>query len=218
VRKRGKRFQRRRREVQRWRQSRINERSDDERFVDDRYFGTATPPLVWLAETAVQTLKPLVRDNQEISATELLQDLMKNGRSQLDQMRATRTAFLADARADHASFVARSTKHWRSAFDLLEAFIWNSVELAVWVEQRVEGWGVKDQMTKIMLRQIGRATLIAREIAWLLRGGYPEGARARWRTLHEVAVTMTYVRQHGPWAAERMLARAVLCWRTRARE
>lgn len=101
--------------------------------------------------------------------------------------------------------------HWKTAFDLLEQFIWGSVESLVGIEKRLEADGTTNlPLPQIMTRIVGRSTRIAREVAWLLRGGYPEAALARWRTLHEVAVTATYMRLHGEAAARRMLAHEVL--------
>lgn len=48
-----------------------------------------------------------------------------------------------------------------------------------------------------------RACRIAREILLLLENGFAEGAQARWRTLHEVAVTATLIAEGGDDLAER---------------
>lgn len=48
-----------------------------------------------------------------------------------------------------------------------------------------------------------RACRIAKEILLLLENGFAEGAQARWRTLHEVAVTATLIAEGGDTLAER---------------
>jgi len=46
-----------------------------------------------------------------------------------------------------------------------------------------------------------RALLVSQEIICLLKGGFPDGALARWRSLHELAVTAMYIAKHGEAAA-----------------
>jgi hypothetical protein len=46
-----------------------------------------------------------------------------------------------------------------------------------------------------------RALLVASEIQSLLRSGYADAALARWRTLHEIVVTMMFLAKHGQQAA-----------------
>jgi hypothetical protein len=48
-----------------------------------------------------------------------------------------------------------------------------------------------------------RACRIAKEIILLLENGFAEGAQARWRTLHEVAVTATLIAEGGDGLTER---------------
>ncbi|SHN67646.1 DUF5677 domain-containing protein [Desulfovibrio litoralis] len=50
-----------------------------------------------------------------------------------------------------------------------------------------------------------KACLISREIYCLLTNGYPDGAEARWRALHEVAVISRFILEHGEDCAERYL-------------
>lgn len=48
-----------------------------------------------------------------------------------------------------------------------------------------------------------RACRVAKEIIVLIENGFAEGAQARWRTLHEVAVTATLIAEGGDALAER---------------
>jgi hypothetical protein len=56
---------------------------------------------------------------------------------------------------------------------------------------------------KALARLHIRACRIAREILLLLENGFAEGAQARWRTMHEVAVTATLIAEGGDDLAER---------------
>jgi hypothetical protein len=51
-----------------------------------------------------------------------------------------------------------------------------------------------------------RACQVTDEIACLLENGFADGAMARWRTLHEIAMVAAVISQHGEAIAERYLA------------
>jgi hypothetical protein len=53
-----------------------------------------------------------------------------------------------------------------------------------------------------------RAVRIASEILCLLKGGFADGANARWRSLHEIAMVMMFLRERGNDAAYRYLRHA----------
>lgn len=185
-------------------------RSDDERYLDNRYFGNATVPVLWLAQTWIESIAPFAEGSRPEPA-ELLDGLRGHALASIEFMRSRRSTFLRDARNDYGAYRRDLDAHWKTAFDLLELFVWGSVESLIGIEKRLETLGAAEQpLPRILTRVVGRSTRIAREIAWLLRGGYPEAALARWRTLHEVAVTATYMRLHGETAARRMLAHEVL--------
>ena len=52
------------------------------------------------------------------------------------------------------------------------------------------------------MRQHANACRVTGEVEALLRSGYPDGALARWRSLHEIAVTSILIQRHGKDAAE----------------
>jgi len=60
-------------------------------------------------------------------------------------------------------------------------------------------------LKEVLLRLCARGTQIGREAVNLLQSGYPDGASARWRTLHEIAITATFIARHGENTAERYL-------------
>ena len=59
---------------------------------------------------------------------------------------------------------------------------------------------------KLLIRLLVRACQVTDEILCLLENGFADGAMARWRTLHEIAVVAAVIRQHGDDIAERYLA------------
>lgn len=60
---------------------------------------------------------------------------------------------------------------------------------------------VHDPLLGVLMRLHASACRIQGEIITLLAAGYPDGAFARWRTLHEIAVTASVLRDAGENAA-----------------
>jgi hypothetical protein len=58
----------------------------------------------------------------------------------------------------------------------------------------------------ILTRQHVRACQVTDEILCLLENGFADGAMARWRTLHEIAVVAAVISRHGEDIAQRYLA------------
>jgi hypothetical protein len=63
-----------------------------------------------------------------------------------------------------------------------------------------------DDALEALTRIHARACLTAGEVQALLEAGFASGAWARWRSLHELAVTASFVRKHGLPAGSRYLA------------
>jgi hypothetical protein len=61
-------------------------------------------------------------------------------------------------------------------------------------------------LLEALSRLATRACLVSKEILVLLEQGFADGAMARWRTLHELAVTAWFLANHGNDCAERYLA------------
>lgn len=64
------------------------------------------------------------------------------------------------------------------------------------------GGSACDVLTETLEQALG----VAAEIACLVENGHPVGARARWRTLYELAVCAEFVHKHGERAAQRYKA------------
>ena len=58
---------------------------------------------------------------------------------------------------------------------------------------------------KLLIRLLVRACQVTDEILCLLENGFADGAMARWRTLHEIAVVAAVILQHGDDIAERYI-------------
>ncbi|MCG9738468.1 DUF5677 domain-containing protein [Shewanella insulae] len=59
-----------------------------------------------------------------------------------------------------------------------------------------------DPLLGVLMRQHANACRIAGEVILLLKGGYPDGALARWRSLFEISVTCLVINKYGRDAAK----------------
>jgi len=64
----------------------------------------------------------------------------------------------------------------------------------------------KKQLREILIRLLVRGCQVTDEIICLLENGFADGAMARWRTLHEIAVVAAVISRHGESIAERYVA------------
>jgi len=125
----------------------------------------------------------------------------------LDELRRTTPRMLRGHRAIARGFVRRNLRRWKPGFDALEVLLVVAGEAgeAVNATQRSAAAAAEDCKFEALVGLHGRAILVAREILWLMQGGFADGALGRWRTLHEVAVVATFLGQHDARISERYL-------------
>ncbi len=112
---------------------------------------------------------------------------------------------LVQERASFSEFEQKVRVEWVRPFGLLETLLllareagntWARALVALPEDQPdLDDW--------ILLRLHGRICRTAAEIFALLRSGYPDGALARWRTMHELVVVARLIRKFGPAIAHR---------------
>jgi len=105
-----------------------------------------------------------------------------------------------------AGFRARLRQRWRKPLNLLHLLFAICRELGADVNQelsRAPEFAQRRQLVDVLRRSHARACQITAEILTLLEAGFADGAMARWRTLHEVAVTVSFIAKHGEELAER---------------
>ena len=98
---------------------------------------------------------------------------------------------------------------WKVPLDLLEMHVHIALELGTgFNEQHLKAVKLKRPLLiEVLTRLHARACQVASEILILLKSGFSDGAMARWRTLHEIAVTALFIKKHG----EKM-AKSYLCY------
>ena len=102
--------------------------------------------------------------------------------------------------ARRAKFNRRIRRQWCSALDALDELIAVSAESGDLVA-REHSNSTHLFTAQELLRQ--RACQVAWEVHTLCTKGYADGAYARWRTLHEIAVVMEFLHKFGEPATER---------------
>jgi hypothetical protein len=107
---------------------------------------------------------------------------------------------------------ARVLDHWSGPLFGFDAVIAGAQEIADEFDDRhldaaYEGNVRRVQVLRHALRD---AILVGLEISLLLRNGYPSGAVARWRTLHELEVVAETVRRGDEITAKRLVEHEVL--------
>lgn len=132
-----------------------------------------------------------------------------NGLSSLwvELQRRDRDGYLRSKRKQKNGFEDRLRIRWGGALDRLEQFIHINIELgeeAVQYHENTDG-SSEDYVFEALSRLHARACQISNEIYTLLESGYADGAHARWRALHEVAIVACFIKQEDEETAKRFL-------------
>jgi hypothetical protein len=130
----------------------------------------------------------------EVASKYIYNTMMKNSRKNLELTRMQNREF-----EDRLNFL------WREPFEQFETLIYVSQEIGDEFNQEFRPDAAKenDLVFEILIRLHGRACQTALEILVLMQKGFPEGAIARWRTLHEIVITSYFIQEIGQNAAER---------------
>jgi len=110
-------------------------------------------------------------------------------------------------RKEMKGFENRLHKEWKKPLDLLETFVILAFEAGADFNHkfRKEAAEVQDHVFDALTRLHARGCQIASEVLVLLGSGFADGAHARWRSLHEVAVVASFIKTYGNEVAERYM-------------
>ena len=110
-------------------------------------------------------------------------------------------------RRDRKGFEKRLNKRWKYPLDLLDLFIALNMEAGTeFIRKfRNEAVGSGDAVFEALTRLHARGCQVSGEVLALLCAGFADGAHARWRSLHEMAVVASLIQEHGQELAERYL-------------
>ena len=130
----------------------------------------------------------------------------------LDQLKRDAPEMISSRKKQRQSFEADLVRLWRKPLDLLEMIVAIAYEAGDDFNRkyRAEPSQANDCVLEILTRLHARACQIASEVLVLLRAGCADGALARWRTLHEIAVVAFFIESEGGDIAERYLRHEVI--------
>lgn len=129
-------------------------------------------------------------------------------------------SMLAEHRKIRSGFELRLSKRWKRAFALLEMVLVSAQETVEDFDRKYRPQAaVNDDFVFAALHLLAvRACRTASEVFALLRTGHADGALARWRTLHEIAVLAFFIAKNSSDTAERYLAHRFIEKRDAAKE
>lgn len=165
-------------------------------------------------------LEQLVRDNlsklkYKISKNDIENTLTEVVESSVEKMTELVFSSLLESSAETLNlekeqtteFVNRNYERWAEGFKLLEilSLLCSEAGNDFYSKNLINATRNNDVVFGVIGRLHARSCLIVKEIIWLLKGGYADGAHARWRALHEVATTALFINEHGNETATRYM-------------
>lgn len=123
--------------------------------------------------------------------------LAKQGSRVAKRLVRTSPAMLEAERHNREAFERYMRKTWGKALDTLYMIGYGVAELADGFIREHGAAAGRDDVFVALVRLHERARRVFWEAHWLIAGGFPGGAAARARTLHELAVVSIVVGEHG---------------------
>lgn len=182
--------------------------------------------LIGLIQQAIEEeLVPNLEKLSEEEAEKLIDDVIHSTLAAVEER--TKASIVEQAASELARAVARDSlfeasiaEKWGKSFDQMEVLwqvCWECAEI-INTEYRNTAAVNTDYRFDALTRIHARALLVVREIICLLKGGYPDGALARWRTLHEHSVQAVFIGRQDQRTAMRFLASSAFMARNGARQ
>ena len=132
----------------------------------------------------------------ESLTTPILETLRKRWRNEWRQQRRIQSGFLQ-----------RLYARWKTPLELFRMLLTIARELGGSANEDAQGSvsSSSPHLVYVLTRLHARACQVTQEILTLLTAGFADGAMARWRTLHEIAVVASFISSHGEELAERYI-------------
>ncbi|MFN8152477.1 MAG: DUF5677 domain-containing protein [Solirubrobacterales bacterium] len=158
-------------------------------------------------EIEARGLSPEEADKYVSRVTEAIPEALRETVAPLiERLKQSAPEMLQERRESRRGYSEMIQAHWGDAFDAYEIVLRIAFELGDdFVRARIED-GDDSTVGPVLTRLQARACRIAEEVLVLMKAGYAQGALARWRALHEVAVVAMFIGQHGEETARRYLA------------
>ena len=143
----------------------------------------------------------VVKESLPKLSHEIFKSLNKYGKKMLD-----------DQRKYQKSFEKRLYERWKIPFDLLEGLIRISLESGEEQTNKLRKTtdNTNNFKQEALIKIHARALQISNEILVLLKSGYADGANARWRSLHELAVISFFLLHNDNDVSKRYLEHRII--------
>ncbi len=119
---------------------------------------------------------------------------------------------LTEQRKYQKGFERRLYERWKNPLDILECLIRVSLESGEEHKNKLKRTtdNTNDFKREALIKIHARALHISNEILVLLKSGYADGANARWRSLHELAVISFFLLDNNNDVSKRYLEHAIV--------
>lgn len=153
-----------------------------------------------LSEEQIETFSERIGDTVGSVSEEIAVLLYKS-------LHRSMRSILRDRRRFLNNFQKRHYQLWKEGIDLLESFLVAAYELGENLNRhyRDEAAQGQDYLFEALTRLHARSVHIGFEVLSLLCSGFADGAHARWRTAHEVAVVANFLATNDREVARRYL-------------
>ena len=150
-------------------------------------------------------LNKIIKTIAENGLPEFSKKVMKTRHKNSERM-------LSSQRAELEQIEDRRCMRWKEPLDLLECLIKVSHEAGEELKNKFGKSVSYENSFKIetLIRIHARALQISNEILVLLKAGYPDGANARWRSLHELAVISFFLKDNDDEVSRRYLEHEIV--------
>lgn len=127
-------------------------------------------------------------------------------------LRKSTKSMLKERRRYLKGFEKRHYSLWKNGIDLLESFLVVAFELGENFNRYYRSAASENQdfIFEALTRLHARAIHVGFEVLCLLRAGFADGAHARWRTAHEIAVVSDFLAANDQCVAKRYLEHEVI--------
>lgn len=183
----------------------------DDDFVDD--IDLSDDPLVdalrdELAEQIEEEIEDITEEDIQDLMEESMEDSIENLATHTYERILSNDEGLERYHQTIEGFQERLEERWGDSLELLERLIIWSMECGRALNQEY-GFQARrndNYQFQALLHLHSRAVQVALEIHHLLKGGFADGAFARWRSLYELSITSSFIFHHAEDTAERFLS------------
>jgi hypothetical protein len=144
----------------------------------------------------LENLPSLINDSSDVESEKLLSNIKR------------RTSLILRGNKKYQkSFNKQLDQKWGIVLDLLEVFVVLSEEIGADFTDDVIKAPMADTSPRftVLSRSHARSCQVSKEIITLLRNGFADGAYARWRTLHEIAVETNIINKNEDGLAKKYI-------------